>query len=455
MISGSSQLGNLRTRLNVIAGSLSTVCIAIVMLGPITFSALQYYYDVQNPSWVFWGALSSSCLIVFVLRRSTIRRTLTDNLMILFLLVIAASILFNVAVRSSSSAYLIGFFMVLPYIAGRLVNENELDLFILSTGLVATTGVVVSIIGLIDTDVNDIVSDRIRTLFARIDMHGVVLSGGDVIPHLSLAAGWIAIISFYQIIEGRFRRWKMTQELFFSTLLFISVFLLVSVGLRGTYVATLLTFIFLSGIAKSSLQRRAVGILFVLVVSLISFSSLSDERRDHYSGMHKTVAGLLLEHNGSHQGFEGFFSNPTQLNDSCRVVSDSLATRLLLFEKTKPLIEDYKAGVGVGLWGIYTGCSGHFGTPHNIILHALAELGIVGAILLMSIILSSFYRLILIYLKGSHQNLKSHILSAGFMVFILIISQFSAGHIYNHQFYALLGLFSGLDLRNTSDGSHL
>lgn len=119
----------LDAKVNAAAGKALAPCLAIVMLAPIIFSAAQYYFAASHPSWGFWGTLTASCLIAAALRHSKTSPNAIDFLMAAFLLIILASASLHIIEGAALAIAEIVFFVMIPYIAGRLLTIQELKLF--------------------------------------------------------------------------------------------------------------------------------------------------------------------------------------------------------------------------------------------------------------------------------------------------------------------------------------
>lgn len=291
---------------------------------------------------------------------------------------------------------------------------------------------------------SEFMADRIKSLFAVIDMHGVVVLGGGVIPQLSLATGWLALMSIHYPIDKSATRSKATNTGICLAVFSISIYLLFLAGLRGTVIAVLATCVFLTAIGRSSIRQKALVALFIVATSVLSYCSLGTDRADHY----KKIAGATkssIRHYTDIGNNQSTRTNGIESSDSCKVKSDGIATRLLLFEKTKNLIQEFPLfGVGVGRWGVITECGGPLGTPHNFILHAAAELGLIGALVAALVIMMALIKILSRMRNADHQHLKLAGMSASLLIFLFIQSQFSGNYLTNFQLYALLGIISGL-----------
>jgi O-antigen ligase len=419
-------------KINNVAGKTIAICFAIVMLAPIIFSGLQYYFKIKHPSWIFWGALILSCSTVSVLRYPKIKPNGVDFLMTSLLLAIAMSIYINKPNDAFFVILEIFSFLVIPYLSARLLEAHELEIFFWVSGFVAFTGMLVAIGGLLGLDNSDLRSDRIKTLFAVIDTSGVVLFGGGVIPHLSLAAGWMALISIYSLTDRPANEFKLTdicmRFLFHSA----SILLLFLFGLRGALIAALATCMLLVAIGRSSIKQRALIMLLTVVASVYSITKLSPERASHLSAI--TTLNLYRA---------GHLSDLRE--DLREVKGNGIAARLLMFYKTKALLKEFPIfGVGVGRWGIVSGCSGQFGTPHNFILHATAELGLFGAFILVLLIMTASIKIFAIKRACAVTQMRISGLTVSFYCFLFIQSQFSGNYIMDFQLYGMFGAIAGI-----------
>ncbi len=431
-------------KINATAGKALAPCLAIVMLAPIIFSSAQYYFAASHPSWIFWVMLTASCLMAAALRHSRTSPNAIDFLMIAFLLMIFASASFNMIEGDSTATREIVFFVMIPYTAGRLLTVQELKLFFRVSGFVTLSGMVVAIGGMLELGDSEFMTDRIKTLFAVVDMHGVVLLGGGVIPQLSLATGWLALMSIHYPIDKSATKSKATNICLCLAVFSISIYLLFLAGLRGKVVAVLATCVFLAAIGRSSIRQKTLVILFIVATSVLSYCSLGTDRADHY----KKIAGAAKS---SFRHYKDIGNNPedgtdnAEPGDSCKVKSDGIATRLLLIEKTKALIHEFPwFGVGVGRWGIITECGAPLGSPHNFILHAAAELGLTGALVAAFMIMMALIKILVLMRNADHRHLRLGVVSTSLLIFLLIQSQFSGNYLTDFQLYAMLGIISGL-----------
>lgn len=432
------------TKFNAVTGNAIAITLAIVMLAPIIFSSFQYYFGVAHPSWLFWGVLATSCMVVCVLRCSHTRLNYIDILFAFFLLIIFSSIFLNENEMVGTSIILIVFYLMVPYVAARVLTKREITLFLCVSSAVALVGVMVAIDGLIRLDESEFSSDRIKTLFAVIDMHGIVITGGGVISQLSLAAGWLGLMSIYGMINRPAAESSRLNIFLCLIVLFVSINTLFIAGLRGALIASTLASIYLLVTGRGLLRQRAFVMLLIFVASILSYSNLTPERADHHKGVVRAASGLLGS-NESNAEWGSNFYNGTYLNDACKIKSDGIGTRILLFKKTQALIQEYALfGVGVGRWGVVTKCSDYLGSPHNIILHAAAELGLIGGFIAALLIVVAFIKIVIFRYSTLGQYSKSSGLLGSLFFFLLIQSMFSGGYIMDYQLYAMLGLMSGL-----------
>lgn len=172
-------------------------------------------------------------------------------------------------------------------------------------------------------------------------------------------------MAIYYLIDRPATKSNVANICFCLIFFSVSIYLLFLVGLRGAVIAVLVTCMFMVTIGRSSRRQKGLVSLYIIAVSVLSYNSLGAERIDHYKSIERTASSLINRYKNNEDWLKKL-ADSAELSSSCRVKSDGVATRLLLFEKTSALIQEFPLfGVGVGRWGIVTKCSGHFGTPHT------------------------------------------------------------------------------------------
>lgn len=195
----------------------------------------------------------------------------------------------------------------------------------------------------------------------------------------------------------------------------ISLIALTIVGARGPLVSAILSVIFLFGIVLIHEPKHVLKIGFkqgilVFVFSILAIPIIGDQLR----GIQRLL--ILLDGPGS-----------------------SLGTRLQFYSWTLQNLRfpSILYGEGFASWPVYHSGMDVVLYPHNVFLEIIFELGIIGFIILISLIVFSF--------RGIISDSQDHLSKPGILLTILavfmIININITGHLgTNRYFYAVIGL---------------
>lgn len=121
------------TRLVTIAGDwIIPVALAIVLAGQIFFSAARFYLGIEHPGWLFWGLLAAGVMLGILRVMPTFKVTRVDMAMLAFVSVLTVSFMVTGSGSPQRAIYFIAAFMLLPYLAGRLLDVAGIGRFIVA-----------------------------------------------------------------------------------------------------------------------------------------------------------------------------------------------------------------------------------------------------------------------------------------------------------------------------------
>lgn len=399
------------------------VLLATVMAGQIFFSAANFYLGIEHPAWLFWGLLAAGVLLCIPRAMSAFRATRADMAMLAFVFLLTVSLLFSGLGEYPRAFLYIGAFMLLPYLAGRLLDETGISRFIVAMLCIAFLVAPLIGFGLLTMPESELRVDRISTLFAVRDTINMV--GVSTIPHASMGLGLLlvlltSILSTPAIIKS--------AALQFSLIAFMccAAWLLIFVGLRGAILSALLVGFVSLVFGYGSILRRIALLLILFLAVAVSWMTLPSERKDHFNQV------------GSIQKDAG---------PICQVYGDSVATRMRLYDSALALfLESRWLGAGAGNYGFKGRCMFNeaFMSPHSILLQVLAELGLMGAIVYLTLVGVTLYELVQIVRRDTGQQQRLAWRLASIWLFFFLLDQISGNYFTGFHFFAATGLISGL-----------
>lgn len=408
---------------------LAEIGIIGVLFSQLAFSAVTYYFNVAHPAWPFWilvGAISAALAVTNI---AQIRFRAADTLFASFVGLVITS--FVLAGYSSSQEFSQRLFLwcVGPYLCGRVLGNYAR--FPLLRGLYAVAALYLILIGIEFIQRPELFGASDRFYLFPVEDQGIG-GGGDPTQYnigLTLGATWVISLAAL-IVGGRsnvLSQGSRRRLHLIAVVVVIPVTLLVA-GSRNSIVAMLMTAAVVAAMASSVSWIKKVGWLGTAIVIFSVVFPFLPEARQTFLDEITTAFGAL-----------GSFSTTMS---SCSDADGSILNRVVLLNEawrlfnTAPLL-----GIGAGNFGLqWCGSPTEFGGPHSIMFQVLAEEGVVGTTLFLSLI-------IVIFRSFSRRAKATAISESGDVwgvfavwVFVFIQTQFSGNMFYDFHLFLLSGL---------------
>lgn len=249
-----------------------------------------------------------------------------------------------------------------------------------------------------------------------INSHILAMDGIRVNQDLYRAGGYAGITAqtgtnacyisiFIGLIFLKFMFEKSNRKVINIIFLIMGIIALFLTGKRGMLIFTILSiamiFIYTSYIDKKNILKYVVIILSIVVIGYVVISNIPEARN--------------------------VFEKMEKLDES----GNMLNGRDLLWKRTIDTFEDnFLAGIGIGAIQSILGEN-----AHNIYIELLAETGIIGFLLYISAMLTSFFitlKKAKLMLKEGNINQKVSILFSVFMQGVFIMYGFTGNPLYDH-----------------------
>ena len=420
----------------VTAGSwIIPISLATIMAGQIFFAAIKFYWGIEHPAWLFWGLLVAGVATAIVRGVASIKLTTLDIAMFSFVAVLVASSLVRGLGSPSKSLYYIAAFILLPFLAGRLLDTGGITRFLKAIICIVFAAIPLVGIGLLNLPESELKSDRISTLFITYDSLSV--AGVSTIPFVSTAFGLLLVlmVSLGTSSNPKYWDWRLSLS---SACMCIAIWFLMFVGTRGGVFSALLVSIVLLVVAHTSITRRIVLLLILLSAMAVSWTALPNERKAHFG----QASSIQKD------------ADPIQKDEDsiCNIYGNSPATRSHYYASALKLFLDSPwLGIGASNYGFkYCGPSGAFISPHSILLQVLAELGLSGAMTYLMLIGITLYSLIKTMAHDTGQRLQIAWMLISIWLFFFLQDQMSGNYFTSFHFFAATGLASGITAHQLS-----
>ncbi|MBU1425713.1 MAG: O-antigen ligase family protein [Gammaproteobacteria bacterium] len=438
--------------------------LAGIMAGQIFFSAAKYYLGIEHPAWPFWGSLAAGVTLALLRRISSIRFTHLDLTMLAFVSAVAASFMLWGLSNTHQAFNHIAAFMLLPFLAGRLLDAAGITNFFKATIGIAVAAIPLVGFGLLTMPESGLHVDRISTLFT--EFADLSTAGVSTIPFVSTVFGLLLVLMASSSGFGPIRcPWSLPFSIAFMG---VAVWFLMFAGTRGGILTAMLVSISLLAFAHEiSLIRRIVLLLILLLVTAASGMTLPDERKAFFwqvstiqneassiqkgSGTNQKRASNIQKGSGTNQERASNIQKRAgaiqgEADAICDVYGNSPATRVRYYANA---IKLFKAapwlGIGAGNYGFEScGVKEDFASPHSTLLQVLAELGLLGAAVYLLLIGMTLHKLLGIMKYGAERQRLMGRMLASIWFFFLLMDQISGNYFTGFHLYAVAGLISGL-----------
>ncbi len=419
------------------------ISLAVLLFGQIFFLIANYYIGVSHPAW----SLALILLILLVARIITgnyiFRLAWLDICMVVFFILILTSLLLHGQYSNQLFfKYYIGF-MIVPFMAGRLLSANEMKPFIFTVLTITFTAAVAVTLALLFMSPQEYNQDRISTLFS---VYSKNFYGG--IPcniFAGFALGPLLILLHCPIFRMKYSK---IFNLIKAGTIFWCVWLLLIVATRSTILSGLF-FSMIAIIFFNYNNRRALfkQIAVLILAILLSLLLLPETRTNFLLGSYSQLIQAIKEHNEP-EFQKTILEIQPQLKDPriqeyCVANCNSVSARYYLYLNALEMFESSPIlGIGANNYGAYSAAeSSSLASPHNLTLYIFLELGVVGGVLYVFIVggLLFYFKRNVEYRGNTKGRSRLHII---FLLwgFVLLVEQFSGNYFVTYQFYAMTGM---------------
>ena len=335
------------------------------------------------------------------------------------------------------------FFVILPYLLGRMMSAHDIDLFKnLLIGLACTLLLLLPFEYWKNSQPGYLYENSpAPILFGQ--GHGTMLAG------LLFSAALLVLISnlLTPIVsstpdQGTIKRHRVLGYLMLLAL----VPAMVWIASRGPAVSAMLGLVALFFFTSLIGWKKKISILFFLGLSALLAFSISFQNKHH-----KEYYQLLLTRPDAalssvpKQIPKLEYGKPILGESICKDIPNSISDRWIHYRTAWEIfLAKPWTGVGANAYGFYS-CTGPGWFPHSTILQVLAELGVLGGLLYFSLIGMVFWTIISRSKSGLTVHAKANMSwLLAFVVFQLTVSQFNSTYFMSAGLYFVIGLGASL-----------
>lgn len=315
----------------------------------------------------------------------------------------------------SVNFFFVPLMMIAPYICGRLTGRRDVTQLIRWLLVLAVVALLMIIVVLLD--------DTNSRFHYRPLLHG----GDEITARLALLLAYAGITLSYlltrQMVGGK---WLTKTSVKLLSALIIVILLLVFLGLRAIALAFVLAVLLNAYSAKwlSVLKRTVYGLT---ISGLVVFASLSIQQASAAKNMLVTGVSKWIA---------------IGVSEDCVATKSNVNSALIRLELYQDAWRAFTAnpllGVGAGAYGKYSCWQGAKAHPHNIVLQAMAELGLFGSSILVIILV--YCMAIIFYVRWRLNDIKNVI--PLFFILSLINSLINGNYFTSVDFWWALGAMS-------------
>lgn len=337
----------------------------------------------------------------------------------------------------------IPFFVILPYLLGRMMPAQDIDLFkSLLIGIACALLLLLPFEYWKNSQPGYLYENSpAPILFGQ--GHGTMLSG------LLFSAALLALISklILPIAPNSPDQGLIKRHYLFSYLVLLALVpAMIWIASRGPAVSAILGLVTLFFSASFISWKKKITILFFLVLSALLAFSISFQNKHHkeyYQLLFMRPAAALSS--APHQAPKLEYGKPILGESICKDIPNSISDRWIHYRTAWEIfLAKPWTGVGANAYGFYS-CTGPGWFPHTTILQVLSELGVMGGLLYFSLIGVVFWTII------SRGNTEATVHSKAdmswllaFVVFQFTVSQFNSNYFMSAGLYFVIGLAASL-----------
>lgn len=328
------------------------------------------------------------------------------------------------------------FMAIMPYMCGRLMRVQDTQLFF---RVVASAALVMLMLLAIDYWQNAAMYTELGRWRFFGHYYSSLLIG-------ALLAGSLIAFSFRFLIGGADPSQPLLRRAVGHVALGLVTAALVWVAARGAFLAGIMGTICLVLIVRYlPLSRRLAFFLYLaVIIGLVTFL-LPKSHAERYETLLTTPFSIYVE-SASEPAARA--SGPIMGEASCLPLKqgmNSVAIRWVLYQEAVAMfINSPWWGVGAASFGRHS-CAGEMGYPHSAILQAFAELGVIGGLLFVGLILASFISFYqkAVKVNATYSTQAAQQALAWFMMY-LVATQISGNYFTDAGFYLLAGVAAGM-----------
>lgn len=411
---------------------LTSIILAFVLYGQLSFNALRYYFQVMNPSWPIWIALY--CTAVWIVVKTTHRIKLTVFTYDVYFFTFVGYVILSFAILGESDlqefTFRISLICVAPYICGRILGKH--------VGFSLFKSLQIFVVLYLFLIVNEIVKNP--SLFFETDRLRIFAFGGEqsdagvgtaYLIGITLGSMWVAAFA-YIIMPIKKARLAIKSNTTLIASVSILPLIILFVGSRSSIAVMLVCagiLVFFASIISPRegmrIWQKVLGfLLLALVMGLVMYDFLPEPRTVL---LDEILSTLTSQSAGT--GYDILAGNSI----IARVALMSEAFRLFL---GSPLF-----GIGASNFGLeYCGPKADFVSPHSLFAQVIVELGIAGAGLFILMILTIVRKLFRGMRSRLHSNHMTLWVLFSLWLFMLIQVQLTGNMYIDYHFYLLTGL---------------
>jgi len=408
-----------------------SVGILVLLVGQLPNKIILFYTGISG-IYQFFVILMFGIALYLEIKRPLIKVSMADMIFAIFFTVILIRMFWE---GTTSWLPLLSTFAILPYLLGRLSSRRfDFNIYSFLYPVVLVTIFIILLQFL--RDPNLLSQDRVRLFVTAYSATGSETQGST--QHFSGALfGSAACLSLLAILLMQNKRIKYNQREMFRHVIifFLSLVFLFLVSSKTALISTGLICISLLPLMKSFL-RMVKFFLLTSVFFTIIMVSVNVERIKFFTDT-LNIEGPTVAATVSW--------NTLNLEQSCFTAErgGSLLSRLQMnYDAWTLWLNKPFFGNGPGMFGVLD-CNWMYdhGSPHNLITHLLAELGLTGfALFALSTLM------ILVKSRRHYDTFKTLQIKVLLYFTILQALFIKTGYLENFQLYFLLGLLAGYSL---------
>jgi hypothetical protein len=375
--------------------------------------------------------------------------TRIDILFAAFLIIVLVSAVNNWWEGAAKYVFQIPIFFILPYLLGRIMSDDDLVKF----------WVILLIMGAILLSLMPIEYSKLylpypnwsNAFIFRLS-HGVMLCG------LIFSAVFLVIITIL-LIRGNNKLspiGTIHRVLDFGLLIFLSavVVAVTWMAARGSSIAAVISAIFLFALSPSGVVRRKILVCLVCGASIalaIGNQYFNKNNINFYNSIIQKPPLVVTQsfESSSSERLENINGSQSPIlgEQACLLIKDSISDRWIHYQTAlASFISHPYFGVGATRYGHYS-CRGPGSFPHSTVLQAMSELGILGAIVYITLLMLACKRFFTRYFLSEVSLVKGiSMWLIAYMSLQFITNQMYGNYFVSAGMYLVLGIASRFEI---------